>query len=149
MPPRLGLVKEGSLNIPIRRSWKQALAPYLQVDRQRTLGQIATVVVPYLAVWVLAVLIEPSVPLAIVLSLVATVLLSRMYSLFHDLTHGVRARGAPGQLIPAASAPARLGRRQRQLPPRPPPQREDPELPPPRRARIPSDVPSHPGGHDP
>ena len=42
---------------------------------------------PYLAVWVFAVLIEPSAPVAIVLGLVATVFLTRMYSLFHDLTH--------------------------------------------------------------
>jgi omega-6 fatty acid desaturase (delta-12 desaturase) len=35
----------------------------------------------------LAVLIQPSAPVAIALGLVATVFLSRMYSLFHDLTH--------------------------------------------------------------
>jgi omega-6 fatty acid desaturase (delta-12 desaturase) len=76
-----------SAEIPSRESWKQDLAPYLEVDRWRSIGQIAGVVLPYLAIWVLAVLIEPSVPVAIVLGLVATVFLSRMYSLFHDLTH--------------------------------------------------------------
>jgi omega-6 fatty acid desaturase (delta-12 desaturase) len=74
-------------DIPSRESWKQDLAPYLEVDRRRSLGQIASVVPPYLAVWGLAVLIQPSAPLAIGLGLVATVFLSRMYSLFHDLTH--------------------------------------------------------------
>jgi acyl-lipid omega-6 desaturase (Delta-12 desaturase) len=73
--------------IPSRASWKHELAPYLRVDPRRSLAQIASVVLPYLAVWVLAVLIDPSAPVAIVLGLAATVFLSRMYSLFHDLTH--------------------------------------------------------------
>jgi omega-6 fatty acid desaturase (delta-12 desaturase) len=73
--------------IPERRSWKQDLAPYLAVDERRSLGQIASVVLPYLAVWVVAVLIEPTAPVAIALGLVATAFLTRMYSLFHDLTH--------------------------------------------------------------
>ena len=73
--------------IPPRDTWKQDLAPYLAVDRRRSLGQIASVVPAYLAIWGLAVLIQPGAPLAIALGLVATVFLSRMYSLFHDLTH--------------------------------------------------------------
>ncbi len=73
--------------IPSRESWKQDLAPYLEVDRRRSLGQIASVVLPYLAVWTVAVLVEPSAPVAVALGLVATVFLTRMYSLFHDLTH--------------------------------------------------------------
>jgi acyl-lipid omega-6 desaturase (Delta-12 desaturase) len=72
---------------PTGRAWKQELAPYLALDRRRSLGQIASVVLPYLAVWVLATLIRPSVALAAGLGLVATVFLIRMYSLFHDLTH--------------------------------------------------------------
>jgi acyl-lipid omega-6 desaturase (Delta-12 desaturase) len=73
--------------IPDRGSWKQDLAPYIEPDERRSLGQIASVVIPYLAVWVLAALIHPTAPLAIGLGLVATVFLTRMYSLFHDLTH--------------------------------------------------------------
>ena len=76
-----------TVEIPSRQGWKQDLAPYLEVDRRRSLGQIASAVLPYLAVWALAVLIQPSAPVAIALGLVATVFLSRMYSLFHDLTH--------------------------------------------------------------
>ncbi|MGH2955642.1 MAG: fatty acid desaturase family protein [Solirubrobacterales bacterium] len=76
-----------TVEIPPRASWKQELAPYLQVDHRRSLGQIASAVLPYLGVWALAVLIEPSAPVAIALGLLATVFLSRMYSLFHDLTH--------------------------------------------------------------
>jgi acyl-lipid omega-6 desaturase (Delta-12 desaturase) len=73
--------------IPPRASWKRDLAPYLEVEERRSLGQIASVVLPYLAVWIVAVLIQPSAPVDIALGLVATVFLTRMYSLFHDLTH--------------------------------------------------------------
>jgi omega-6 fatty acid desaturase (delta-12 desaturase) len=73
--------------IPDRGSWKQDLAPYLAVDARRSLGQIASVVLPYLAIWVAAAVIEPSAPVAIALGMAATVFLTRMYSLFHDLTH--------------------------------------------------------------
>jgi acyl-lipid omega-6 desaturase (Delta-12 desaturase) len=70
-----------------RRTWKQDLAAYLEVDRARSLWQIASVVVPYVGVWLLAAIAEPGAWLAIGLGLVATVFLVRMYSLFHDLTH--------------------------------------------------------------
>ena len=73
--------------IPPRRSWKQDLTPYLEVDAGRSLGQIASVVLPYLALWVIAVLIEPNTLVAMALGLAATTFLTRMYSLFHDLTH--------------------------------------------------------------
>lgn len=73
--------------IPQRKSWKQDLAPYLEADRARSLGQIASVVVPYLGVWTVAAIVRPDTWLAVVLGLVATVFLVRMYSLFHDLTH--------------------------------------------------------------
>ena len=74
-------------NIPRRASWKADLAPYLEVDAGRSLGQIASVVLPYLGVWVLASIVQPNAWLAIGLGLVATVFLVRMYSFFHDLTH--------------------------------------------------------------
>src|SRR3954453_5540648 len=73
--------------IPERRSWKQDLAPYLQIDSRRSAGQIAGVALPYIAVWVIAALVQPPAWLAVGLGLVATVFLVRMYSLFHDLTH--------------------------------------------------------------
>src|SRR4051794_29129788 len=69
------------------RSWKQDLSAYLAVDRRRSLGQIASGVLPYLGVWVFASIVEPGAWLAIGLGLVATVFLVRMYSIFHDLTH--------------------------------------------------------------
>jgi omega-6 fatty acid desaturase (delta-12 desaturase) len=73
--------------IPSRESWKQDLAPFLEIDRRRSLRQIASVVLPYLGIWVLAALLRPSAPLAIALGLAVTIFLIRMYSLFHDLTH--------------------------------------------------------------
>jgi omega-6 fatty acid desaturase (delta-12 desaturase) len=72
---------------PPRNAWKKDLAAYLEVDRGRSLAQLASVVLPYLGVWMLASLVQPNVWLAIGLGLVATVFLVRMYSLFHDLTH--------------------------------------------------------------
>ena len=74
-------------SIPDRTTWKQSLGPYLEISRARSLGQIASCVVPYLAVWALAIAVQPSPLGAIALGLVATVFLTRMYSLFHDLTH--------------------------------------------------------------
>jgi omega-6 fatty acid desaturase (delta-12 desaturase) len=80
------------------RTWKKDLAPYLQIDEPRSFGQIASVVVPYLAIWSFAALAPPSAPVAIALGLAATLFLVRMYSLFHDLTHNSlfrsRARNA-------------------------------------------------------
>jgi omega-6 fatty acid desaturase (delta-12 desaturase) len=74
-------------DIPHRKRWKQDLAPYLAVDARRSVGQIASVVLPYLGVWGLAAVVRPNEVLSIALGLVATVFLVRMYSLFHDLTH--------------------------------------------------------------
>jgi omega-6 fatty acid desaturase (delta-12 desaturase) len=74
-------------DIPHRKTWKQDLAAYLEIDRRRSLAQIAGVVLPYLGVWLLASIARPSAWLAIGLGLVATPFLVRMYSFFHDLTH--------------------------------------------------------------
>jgi acyl-lipid omega-6 desaturase (Delta-12 desaturase) len=76
-----------STGIPERGAWKRDLAPHLARDERRSLGQITSVVVPYLAIWMAAALAQPTPPVAIALGLAATVFLTRMYSLFHDLTH--------------------------------------------------------------
>jgi acyl-lipid omega-6 desaturase (Delta-12 desaturase) len=76
-----------SAEIPRRGTWKRDLAPYLARDERRSLGQIASAVLPYLGIWIAAALIQPSAAVAVVLGLAATVFLTRMYSLFHDLTH--------------------------------------------------------------
>ena len=93
-----------SASIPNRGNWKRDLAPYLEVDRHRSLAQIASVVVPYFAVWTLVAIVQPSPWLAVALGLVATVFLSRMYSFFHDLTHNSmfksrKANGRWGHLL--------------------------------------------------
>ncbi len=82
--------------IPQRKAWKKDLARYLEIDPRRSLGQIASVVLPYLGVWIVAALVQPGAGLAIGLGLGATVFLVRMYSLFHDLTHNslFRSRAA-------------------------------------------------------
>jgi omega-6 fatty acid desaturase (delta-12 desaturase) len=85
-----------SEEIPDRRRWKRDLAPYLEPDDARGLGQIASVALPYLGLWVLTAIVRPGAVLAVGLGLVATVFLVRMYSLFHDLTHSslLRSRAA-------------------------------------------------------
>ena len=90
--------------IPDRRSWKQELAPHLAVDSRRSIGQITSVVLPYLSIWVAAALVRPSAAVAIALGLAATVFLTRMYSVFHDLTHNSlfrsrRANSLAGHLL--------------------------------------------------
>jgi acyl-lipid omega-6 desaturase (Delta-12 desaturase) len=85
-------------------TWKQDLAAYLEVDRVRSIGQIASVVLPYVGVWVLAAIVRPNPWLSIGLGLVATVWLVRMYSFFHDLTHNSmfdsrKANGRWGYLL--------------------------------------------------
>ena len=74
-------------DVPDRRTWKKDLATYLAIDERRSLGQLASVVVPYLAIWLVAAVAQPGLLASAGLGLVATVFLVRMYSLFHDLTH--------------------------------------------------------------
>ena len=72
---------------PRRRTWKQDLAPYLEIDRTRSLAQIASVVLPYLGVWALAAVVHPGAAVAVGFGVIGAVVLTRMYSFFHDLTH--------------------------------------------------------------
>lgn len=76
------------VEIPSRSAWRAELSRYLAIDCRRSLGQIASVVVPYLGAWVLAWALRPGAIAAVGLGMVATLFLARMYSLFHDLTHG-------------------------------------------------------------
>lgn len=70
-----------------RKQWKHDLAPYLEIDSARGLGQIASVVIPYVGVWAIVAAARPGALASVALGLAATVFLVRMYSLFHDLTH--------------------------------------------------------------
>lgn len=89
---------------PINRSeWRRELRPLLAPSAVRSTGQIASCVVPYLGVWIAAWAPGPLPTYAyVLLGLVATVFLTRMYSLFHDLTHGA--------LYPRRPANRRAGR---------------------------------------
>ena len=73
---------------PDRVGWRRDLAPYLRADPARSLCQIASSVLPYLGVWLVAWIVRPGPWLALALGVAATVFLIRLYSLFHDLTHG-------------------------------------------------------------
>jgi acyl-lipid omega-6 desaturase (Delta-12 desaturase) len=76
-----------SAAIPPRSVWRRDLARYVAIDRRRSLAQLASVILPYLGVWVLVSILRPGTWLSIGLGLAATVFLVRMYSFFHDLTH--------------------------------------------------------------
>lgn len=77
----------GAARAQQRKAWKRDLAPYTAIDTRRSLGQIASVVIPYFVVWTFASVVNPPAIAAIALGMLATVFLVRMYSLFHDLTH--------------------------------------------------------------
>jgi omega-6 fatty acid desaturase (delta-12 desaturase) len=87
---------------PSRPFWKDALAPYAQPRLRRSLLDVATSVVPYLALSVLIYLsIAVSPLLALALAIPASGFLVRTFILFHDCTHG--------SLMPSKRANAWLG----------------------------------------
>jgi omega-6 fatty acid desaturase (delta-12 desaturase) len=70
-------------------SWRTALAPYAEPRVGRSLLDVATSVVPYLALQVLMYLsLEISYLLTLALAVPAAGFLLRTYILFHDCTHG-------------------------------------------------------------
>jgi omega-6 fatty acid desaturase (delta-12 desaturase) len=72
-----------------RPFWREVLAPYEQPHLGRSLLDIATSVVPYLALLVAMYLaLDVSYLLALALSVPAAGFLVRIYILFHDCTHG-------------------------------------------------------------
>ena len=85
-----------------RPFWNDALAPYAQPRVGRSLLDIATAVVPYLALWVgayYALKVSPLLTLAV--GVLAAGFLLRTYILFHDCTHG--------NFLPSKRANAWLG----------------------------------------
>lgn len=71
------------------RHWREAMAPYSQPIFARTLLDIATSVVPFVALWALMYLaLDVSYLLALALALPASGFLLRTFILFHDCTHG-------------------------------------------------------------
>jgi omega-6 fatty acid desaturase (delta-12 desaturase) len=74
---------------PQRPFWRELLAPYEEPRLGRSLLDLATSVVPYLALLVLMYLaLDVSYLLVLALSLPAAGFLLRTYILFHDCTHG-------------------------------------------------------------
>jgi acyl-lipid omega-6 desaturase (Delta-12 desaturase) len=72
-----------------RTAWRAALAPYMQSSRRLALLDIATSVVPYLALSAAMYLVLPvSYLLALVLALAAALCLVGTFILFHDCSHG-------------------------------------------------------------
>jgi acyl-lipid omega-6 desaturase (Delta-12 desaturase) len=86
---------------PARPSWREALAPYAQPRLPRSLLDLATSVVPYLALSVLMYLaLDVSYLLVLALALPAAGFLLRTYIVFHDCTHGsfLRSKRANARL---------------------------------------------------
>ena len=85
------------------RSWKQAMAPYARPRLGRSLLDLATSVVPYLALSVaMYLLLDVSYLLVLALAVPTAGFLLRTYIIFHDCTHG--------SFLPSKRANAWLGR---------------------------------------
>jgi acyl-lipid omega-6 desaturase (Delta-12 desaturase) len=85
-----------------RPYWRDALLPYAQPHLGRSLLDIATSVVPYLALWFLMYLaLDVSFLLSLALAIPAAGFLLRTYIVFHDCTHG--------SFLPSKRANASLG----------------------------------------
>ena len=83
-------------------SWKEMLAPYERADARRGAMQVATSLVPYLALMALAYLTMGNpVWLTILLIIPAAGFLIRTFVVFHDCAHG--------SLLPSRKANVRLG----------------------------------------
>jgi acyl-lipid omega-6 desaturase (Delta-12 desaturase) len=84
-------------------SWREVLAPYTRPSVPRSLLDLASSVVPYVALTALIALLVPhSLPLALLLAPLAGGFLLRSYIIFHDCAHG--------SFLPAKHANAWLGR---------------------------------------
>jgi acyl-lipid omega-6 desaturase (Delta-12 desaturase) len=74
---------------PERPFWRDALAPYARPDFGRSVLNVATSVVPYLALFVLMYLaLGVSYLLTLALAILAAGFLVRTYIVFHDCSHG-------------------------------------------------------------
>src|SRR5256714_9927849 len=84
------------------RSWRESLAPYARPHLGLSLLDLATSVVPYLALWFLMYLaLDVSYLLVLALAVPAAGFLLRTYIIFHDCTHG--------SFLPSKRANAGLG----------------------------------------
>jgi acyl-lipid omega-6 desaturase (Delta-12 desaturase) len=82
--------------------WRSALSPYARPTLGKSLMDLATSVVPYLALWVLMYMaLDPSYLLVVILTIPAAGFLVRTYIVFHDCAHG--------SFLPSRRANAWLG----------------------------------------
>jgi omega-6 fatty acid desaturase (delta-12 desaturase) len=73
----------------VSASWQETLAPYARAHLGRSLLDVGTSVVPYLALWVLMYLaLDVSYLLVLALAIPAAGFLVRTFIVFHDCTHG-------------------------------------------------------------
>jgi omega-6 fatty acid desaturase (delta-12 desaturase) len=71
------------------RRWREAMVPYAKPVRWRSLADIATSVVPFIALWAAMYLaLDVSYLLTLAIGLLASGFLLRTFILFHDCTHG-------------------------------------------------------------
>jgi omega-6 fatty acid desaturase (delta-12 desaturase) len=71
------------------RHWREAMAPFAQPVRWRTMADIATSLLPFLALWaVMYLALDVSYLLVLAIGLLASGFLLRTFILFHDCTHG-------------------------------------------------------------
>jgi acyl-lipid omega-6 desaturase (Delta-12 desaturase) len=79
----------GGKQRPQRAFWRDALAPYERPRLGRAMLDIATSIVPYLALWIAMYLtLDVSYWLVLILSVPAAGFLLRTYIIFHDCAHG-------------------------------------------------------------
>src|SRR3954447_18673602 len=84
------------------REWRATMAPYTQPHVGRSLIDLATSVVPYLALWVLMYLcLDVSRWLVLALAIPTAGFLVRTYIVFHDCAHS--------SFLPSRTANTRLG----------------------------------------
>ncbi len=90
-------------DIPEGASWGQVLRPYARPDVPRALLDVATSVVPYVALWAAMVAaLDVSYLLVLALAVPASGFLLRTYIVFHDCAHG--------SFLPSRRTNAWLGR---------------------------------------
>ena len=82
-------------------SWKEILAPYERPDARRGAMQIATSLLPYLALTAIAYLTMGTVWLTVLLAIPTAGFLVRTFVVFHDCAHG--------SLLPSRRANGRVG----------------------------------------
>ena len=82
-------VPSSAADQPTRPFWREALAPYAQPHLGRSIVDLATSVLPYLALWVLMYLaLDVSYLLVLALAVPAGGFLVRTFIVFHDCAHG-------------------------------------------------------------